>query len=114
MAYTKHGYHIPGTDTEPKPKSVARCGGPRLCNECKGALKAELDKQVTWCIDHNIDMDDCVICSPKMNKLNTYIETESERLYLGPGHVKNGTVTFDIYELSKHFTISFETIKKDN
>lgn len=33
--YTSHGHQIPGTMVdEERPKSVARCGGPRLCSIC--------------------------------------------------------------------------------
>lgn len=35
MAYTAHGHHIPGTDEKGKPEEVARCGGLRLCGQCK-------------------------------------------------------------------------------
>lgn len=34
MAYTSHGHHIPGTDTENPPSNRARCGGPQLCSAC--------------------------------------------------------------------------------
>jgi hypothetical protein len=35
MAWTRHGHHIPGTilGTD-RPSSVARCGGPGLCDLC--------------------------------------------------------------------------------
>ena len=34
--YTSHGHQIPVTLVEgTRPKSVARCGGPRLCRQCK-------------------------------------------------------------------------------
>lgn len=34
MAFTRHGFHIPGTTMADKPESVARCGGPKICEEC--------------------------------------------------------------------------------
>jgi hypothetical protein len=41
MAFTNHGHQIDGTFAElPKPKSVARCGGPSLCAKCKSEAKA--------------------------------------------------------------------------
>lgn len=34
--FTRHGHQIPGTPAEkPSPASVARCGGPSLCQECR-------------------------------------------------------------------------------
>lgn len=38
--YTSHGHQIPGTPVEgERPKLVARCGGPRLCRQCKSAAQ---------------------------------------------------------------------------
>lgn len=35
MTYTSHGHHIPFTNLgDERPKSVERCGGPRLCPQC--------------------------------------------------------------------------------
>lgn len=35
MAWTRHGHQITGTPVEiPRPETVARCGGPRMCREC--------------------------------------------------------------------------------
>lgn len=36
MTYTRHGHHIKNspTDDEAESVSVARCGGPRLCQRC--------------------------------------------------------------------------------
>lgn len=35
MAYTKHGWHIPGTSDFFPPPNRARCGGIKICPECK-------------------------------------------------------------------------------
>lgn len=38
MAYTTHGHHIPGTRTilsDGLPHPVARCGGVKICEQCK-------------------------------------------------------------------------------
>lgn len=35
MAWTSHGYQIPGTPVEGERPPVARCGGIRLCSKCK-------------------------------------------------------------------------------
>lgn len=36
MAWTSHGYQIPGTTFDkPEPTSRKRCGGPKLCTVCK-------------------------------------------------------------------------------
>lgn len=44
MPFTRHGHPFGVIDTdEPRPNSVARCGGPGLCRECSaeaGALPA--------------------------------------------------------------------------
>ena len=38
--YTSHGHQIPGTPVEgERPKLVARCGGPRLCRQCKSEVQ---------------------------------------------------------------------------
>lgn len=45
--YTSHGHQVPGTRIDlPKPKSVTRCGGPRVCLDCaKDAAKIYADIQ---------------------------------------------------------------------
>jgi hypothetical protein len=36
MVYTRHGHHIPNTTKdEERPTYVARCGGPKICAQCK-------------------------------------------------------------------------------
>lgn len=49
--YTSHGHPIPGTVIgEERPATVARCGGPDICKECKDevlALYNLQDKKVT-------------------------------------------------------------------
>ncbi|QXO14685.1 hypothetical protein SEA_RUNHAAR_81 [Gordonia phage Runhaar] len=48
MAWTSHGHHIPGSMTglpETRPKSVARCGGVRLCRTCQNDMAAFFDEQ---------------------------------------------------------------------
>lgn len=47
--YTSHGHQVPGTRIDlPKPKSVARCGGPRVCLDCaKDAAKIYAEIQGT-------------------------------------------------------------------
>lgn len=38
MAYTTHGHQIPGTTTilsDGLPRPVARCGGVKICTQCK-------------------------------------------------------------------------------
>lgn len=39
MAFTRHGHHIPNSplpeDDSQIPQLVARCGGPKLCPECR-------------------------------------------------------------------------------
>lgn len=34
MAYTTHGFHIPGTQVYSKPPRMARCGGIKRCGVC--------------------------------------------------------------------------------
>ena len=34
MAYTSHGWHIPGTSDFAPPPNRARCGGIKFCPEC--------------------------------------------------------------------------------
>lgn len=34
MAYTTHGYHMPGTLEGNMPSRKARCGGPEFCAKC--------------------------------------------------------------------------------
>lgn len=39
MAYTKHGHHIPNSPMGyPKPRVVARCGGPGVCQSCSNEV----------------------------------------------------------------------------
>lgn len=47
--YTSHGHQVPGTRIDlPKPKSVARCGGPRVCMDCaKDAARIYAELQGT-------------------------------------------------------------------
>jgi hypothetical protein len=43
MTYTTHGHHIPGTvKDDVHVLSVMRCGGPRVCEQCKDEAVAEL------------------------------------------------------------------------
>lgn len=44
MAYTSHGKHIPGTDTELEPDMEARCGGVGNCEKCSEEARAYLFK----------------------------------------------------------------------
>lgn len=44
--YTSHGHHIPGTPLDPPAKSVARCGGPRICRKCSAEVDLESIKRV--------------------------------------------------------------------
>lgn len=47
MTYTKHGHHIPGTTLDgERPMAVKRCGGMRLCPECK--MDAEIHAERTF------------------------------------------------------------------
>lgn len=34
MAYTSHGYHMPGTPKGNPPSGKKRCGGPEFCSDC--------------------------------------------------------------------------------
>lgn len=50
MTLTRHGHHIPMTidSDEPPHTPLARCGGPRLCTQCKNEsalLLAKLDRE---------------------------------------------------------------------
>lgn len=43
MAYTIHGHHIPGTDTEPVSYRTVNCGGPERCATCsKDAVEYQM------------------------------------------------------------------------
>lgn len=49
MAYTSHGWHIPGTSDFCPPPNRARCGGIKFCPECESeaaSLSPYLDTSV--------------------------------------------------------------------
>ena len=119
MAFTTHGHHIPGTSyyEVEEPKNIHRCGGVRVCEKCKREAKAVFG--VELCTSHGVLKSDCIACDPnaafksKFNKLEVELKDEEGTIHLGPGVVRNGTVTFNIYELSERYNVTFRTIEKD-
>lgn len=62
MAYTRHGHHIKGTDTENPPGTQARCGGPGICGDCSsdaatflGENKTSTEPKFVWVVRENTD-----------------------------------------------------------
>lgn len=55
MAYTSHGYHIPGTEFGlERPERVARCGGLRLCTRCASEVAATLAPNVEFPFEYHV------------------------------------------------------------
>lgn len=58
MTYTAHGHHINGTikNKHDSPVSVARCGGPGLCESCSKQAVQVLNQQS----NKELDLDNCL------------------------------------------------------
>ena len=61
MSYTTHGWHIPGTpdalDEGGKLPKRARCGGVRLCGQCKTEALAALPSDAVAAEDLRVDLE---------------------------------------------------------